>query len=85
MSDLELPYAYGNPPLTAVLRSTPEDFQVEEILGYDADGEGDHALLWVEKRGANTDWVAQQLAQAANAINDLGQRKAVGKVVVQVR
>ena len=25
------------------------------------------------------------LAEAANAINDLGQRKAVGKVVVQVR
>ena len=65
MSDLELPYAYGNPPLTAVLRSTPEDFQVEEILGYDADGNGEHALLWVEKRGANTDWVARELAKFA--------------------
>jgi len=65
MSDLELPYAYGNPPLTATLRSTPEDFQVEEILGYDADGEGEHALLWVEKRGANTDWVAKELAKFA--------------------
>lgn len=65
MSELELPYAYGNPPLTAVLRSTPEDFQVEEILGYDADGNGEHALLWVEKRGANTDWVARELAKFA--------------------
>lgn len=65
MSDLELPHAYGNPPLTAVLRSSPEDFQVEEILGYDADGEGEHALLWVEKRGANTDWVARELARFA--------------------
>ncbi|SFS14873.1 tRNA pseudouridine13 synthase [Dyella sp. OK004] len=61
----ELPYAYGHPPLTAQLRSTPEDFQVEEILGYDADGEGEHALLWVEKRGANTDWVARELARFA--------------------
>ncbi|MFC4762092.1 tRNA pseudouridine(13) synthase TruD [Dyella koreensis] len=61
----ELPYAYGHPPLTAQLRSTPEDFQVEEILGYDADGEGEHALLWVEKRGANTDWVAKELARFA--------------------
>lgn len=61
----ELPYAYGRPPLTAQLRSTPEDFQVEEILGYDADGEGEHALLWVEKRGANTDWVARELARFA--------------------
>ncbi|MHA6203882.1 tRNA pseudouridine(13) synthase TruD [Dyella soli] len=65
MSELELPYAYGHPPLTAVLRSTPEDFQVEEILGYDADGEGEHALLWVEKRGSNTDWVAKELARFA--------------------
>jgi tRNA pseudouridine13 synthase len=61
----ELPYAHGNPPLTARLRSAPEDFQVEEILGYDADGAGEHALLWVEKRGANTDWVARELARFA--------------------
>jgi tRNA pseudouridine13 synthase len=61
----ELPRAYGPPPLTATLRSTPEDFRVEEILGYDADGEGEHALLWVEKREANTDWVARELARFA--------------------
>jgi tRNA pseudouridine13 synthase len=47
------------------MRSSPEDFQVEEILGYDADGAGEHALLWVEKRGANTDWVARELAKFA--------------------
>lgn len=63
MSDL--PYAYGTPPLAAQLRSTPEDFFVEEILGYEADGEGEHALLWIEKRGANTDWVARELARFA--------------------
>ncbi|GLQ89633.1 tRNA pseudouridine(13) synthase TruD [Dyella flagellata] len=61
----ELPRAYGTPPLTANLRSTPEDFRVEEILGYEADGEGEHALLWVEKREANTDWVARELARYA--------------------
>ncbi|MHB1057305.1 MAG: tRNA pseudouridine(13) synthase TruD [Rhodanobacter sp.] len=61
----ELPYAFGAPPLTARLRAAPEDFQVEEILGYDADGAGEHALLWVEKRGANTDWVARELAKFA--------------------
>ena len=63
MSDL--PYAYDTPPLAAQLRSSPEDFFVEEILGYEADGEGEHALLWVEKRGANTDWVARELARFA--------------------
>ncbi len=66
-SELELPRAHGTPPLTAELRRTPEDFRVDEILGYDADGEGEHALLWVEKRDANTDWVARELARFAGA------------------
>jgi tRNA pseudouridine13 synthase len=61
----ELPYACGTPPLAARLRASPEDFQVEEILGYDADGVGEHVLLWVEKRGANTAWVARELAKFA--------------------
>jgi len=64
-SEIELPRAYGAPSLAARLRSTPEDFRVEEVLGYDADGKGEHALLWVEKRGANTDWVARELAKFA--------------------
>ncbi|MBD8873505.1 tRNA pseudouridine(13) synthase TruD [Rhodanobacter sp. DHB23] len=66
MTAQELPFAHGPmPPLTARLRSSPEDFVVEEILGYDADGSGEHALLWVEKRGANTDWLAKELARFA--------------------
>ncbi|HTV83987.1 MAG TPA: tRNA pseudouridine(13) synthase TruD [Dyella sp.] len=64
-SESELPRAHGVPPLMAKLRHVPEDFRVEEILGYDADGEGEHALLWVEKREANTDWVARELARFA--------------------
>ncbi len=63
--DSLLPFAHGGPPLLARLRVAPEDFQVEEMLGYDADGSGEHALLWVEKRGANTDWVARELARHA--------------------
>lgn len=65
LAQAPLPWAYSAPPLTARLRSTPEDFVVEEILGYDAEGAGEHALLWVEKRGANTDWVARELAKFA--------------------
>lgn len=61
----ELPCACAVPPLLARLRVSPEDFLVEEILGYDADGAGEHLLLWVEKRGANTDWVARELAKFA--------------------
>lgn len=61
----ELPYAHGGPALQGVMRSQVEDFQVDEVLGFDADGSGEHALLRIEKRGANTEWVAQQLARFA--------------------
>jgi len=62
---LHLPCAYGAPPITGQLRVTPEDFLVREWLGFEADGEGDHWLLTVRKRGANTHWVAKQLAKLA--------------------
>lgn len=61
----DLPFAYGGPPLSARLREAPEDFQVEEILGYEPDGAGEHVMLWVQKRGINTDWLARELAKYA--------------------
>jgi tRNA pseudouridine13 synthase len=61
----DLPYAYGGPPLNAVLRATPEDFIVDEDLGFAPDGAGEHVFLRVEKRGANTDFVARELARFA--------------------
>jgi len=60
-----LPFAHGGPPLTGRLRSCPEDFQVDEILGYEASGEGEHAFLHVRKRGLNTADVARELARFA--------------------
>ncbi len=62
---LEPPTAWGGPLGGATLRATPEDFPVEEILGFAASGEGPHAMLTVRKRGANTEWVARELARAA--------------------
>ncbi|HET6588274.1 MAG TPA: tRNA pseudouridine(13) synthase TruD [Oleiagrimonas sp.] len=62
---MDLPFAHGGPPLIGRLRATPEDFRVTEILGYAADGEGEHVLLDVEKREANTAWVAGELARFA--------------------
>jgi tRNA pseudouridine13 synthase len=60
------PFAWGNGPVAAgVLRSSPEDFKVIEQLGFEAAGAGPHALLKVRKRGANTEWVARELARAA--------------------
>ena len=61
----ELPRAFGLPACRGVIRAVPEDFEVEEILGFEPEGEGEHALLWVEKRGANTRWVAHRLAEYA--------------------
>jgi tRNA pseudouridine13 synthase len=61
---LTLPCAHGAPVGRARLRAAPEDFVVREWLGFSADGEGDHLLLRVRKRGANTLWVAKQLARA---------------------
>jgi tRNA pseudouridine13 synthase len=65
--------ALGAPPATGRLRSVPEDFVVEEVLGFEPDGAGPHLLLTVEKRGANTGWVAAQLARNAGvAVRDVG-------------
>lgn len=59
------PCAHGGPAGHARLRAAPEDFMVREWLGFEADGEGEHFLLTVRKRGANTLWVAKQLARMA--------------------
>ena len=64
---LNPPAAWGEPLGSGALRTTPEDFVVEEILGFAASGEGPHALLRVRKRGANTEWVARELARAVGA------------------
>lgn len=57
--------AHGPVDVRGRLKATPEDFRVDEVLGFDADGEGPHAMLTVEKRGANTRWVASELARYA--------------------
>jgi tRNA pseudouridine13 synthase len=56
--------AHGAPPIRGRIRVSPEDFEVDEVLGFEPDGHGTHVLLRVEKSGANTAWVASQLARA---------------------
>lgn len=65
-----LPFAFGGPPLRARLRAQPEDFFVDEDLGFAPDGVGEHVFVRVEKRGANTDWVARQIARFAGVAPD---------------
>jgi tRNA pseudouridine13 synthase len=62
---LDPPRALGPPPVRGRLRVLPEDFVVDEELGFEASGAGPHMLLRVRKRDANTDWVARELARLA--------------------
>jgi len=61
------PRAVEPPAGRARLRVELEDFQVDEELGFVASGQGEHVLLQVRKRGANTGWVARELAKLAGA------------------
>ena len=56
-------HAWPEIPQQARYRLQPEDFLVEEQLGFEPEGQGEHLFLWVEKRGCNTAWVAEQLAR----------------------
>lgn len=61
---LDPPRAYGAPLAHGVLRTEPEDFVVEEQLSFAPAGSGQHVLLKVRKRDANTQWVARELSRA---------------------
>jgi tRNA pseudouridine13 synthase len=62
------------PPLSgALLRSRPEDFQVEERMEIVPSGAGEHLWIKVRKRGFNTDYVARLLARGAGVVRrDVG-------------
>jgi tRNA pseudouridine13 synthase len=61
----ERPRALGEVVLTARIREQPEDFRVDEVLGFAPGGGGEHLFVCVEKRQANTGWIAKQLAKWA--------------------
>ena len=54
-----------NSTLSGVIRSCPEDFQVDEIQQFTPSGKGEHVWLHIQKTGENTDWVAGLLAKIA--------------------
>lgn len=67
------PRAWGEPVARGTLRAAPEDFLVEEQLGFAPSGAGSHVLLRVRKRDANTEWIARELARLAGcAPRDVG-------------
>jgi tRNA pseudouridine13 synthase len=60
--DASFPRAHGASACSATIRTTPEDFFVEEIASFEPSGSGEHLLLTVEKRGMNTAWAAKRIA-----------------------
>ena len=62
---LATPRAFGEALGRGRLRAEPEDFVVDEDLGFAPAGAGAHVLVRVRKRGANTEWVSREIARAA--------------------
>jgi tRNA pseudouridine13 synthase len=49
-----------------VLKSTPEDFVVEELPAYLPSGAGEHLYLWIEKRDVSADFLLDRIARGLN-------------------
>ena len=63
-----LSYLYGKPQSSAKFKACAEDFVVDEILGFEPSGEGEHVCLLVVKKGENTQYVAKQIAKFAGVL-----------------
>ncbi|MBD3815206.1 MAG: tRNA pseudouridine(13) synthase TruD [Halothiobacillus sp.] len=50
----QLSYRDAPPVLKGQLKQSPADFRVDEILGFEPDGEGSHGLFLIEKTGITT-------------------------------
>ncbi|GGX86967.1 tRNA pseudouridine synthase D [Litchfieldella qijiaojingensis] len=73
----------GQPPPRGDYRASPEDFKVEECLGFAPEGEGEHLWLWVEKRDLTTLELARRLARACEVgVRDIGYSGIKDRVAV---
>lgn len=67
------PMAYPPLDMQAEFRSQDDDFFVSEITNRQLHESGPHLYLHIEKRGANTQWLARQLANHAKVnLKDVG-------------
>jgi len=64
MFENNLAFALGKPAATGTIKTFPDDFKVNEILGFELNGEGEHLYLLIEKRGLNTEELVNVLARA---------------------
>lgn len=63
--DLDFARAHGGNLVKADFRTKDEDFVVDENLGFEPEGEGEHQYIQLVKRGENTQWVAKHIARFA--------------------
>ena len=61
--NIDFSYAYGKPSAQADFRTEVDDFIVTENLGFELTGEGEHLYVQICKRGENTGWISEKLAQ----------------------
>lgn len=59
----ELSFAYGQPRSSGQIKRSPEDFCVEENLGFALSGGGEHLYLLIEKKLLNTEDMAKIIAR----------------------
>jgi tRNA pseudouridine13 synthase len=50
------------PTINGRIKTLPDEFLVDEVLSFEPAGAGEHLYIEIEKTGANTSWVAYQLA-----------------------
>lgn len=60
---LSFPTLLPSPQAAGLIRRQPEDFRVVERLDVELASEGEHVYFDIEKREANTAWVAWQLSE----------------------
>ncbi len=51
------------PGIGGLIKSIPEDFDVEEIPAYEPSGQGDFLYLWIEKRDMGAEYFERQVAR----------------------
>jgi len=67
------PRAWGALPGAALIRCSPEDFEVSEQLGFELSGEGEHCFLYLQKRQLNSMELLQRLSVLSGvAPRDIG-------------
>ncbi len=68
---LDFAYLHGKPKVSGLFKTELSSFKVYELLPFLPCGEGEHLLIHIRKSGANTLYVARQLAKYFNVKESL--------------